>query len=397
VLAVLGVVLPAHAGEIFTATTPSQAREAAGEDRLSIVFLTDPDDPDATFMEREAWTHPQVAGWVSEHAVATRVGARSFLGARLRTSYRLERLPAILAFQGDSLLRQHQGALDGPALAAWLEVARSGDVALANLVTQAAPTRAVPQEIDLDARLMAAIDAENPAAAAVALLQVWTETVGTPQQDARRERVLDALAPRVDADPTAHERTVAARDAAWHRYRKGESLPDLLDWMALNRVLEEDTATATWVGETARSKDRDVLHDVLTHPEDPLLPMLVETGRWPNLGMAIADPVALMDARLATYKKTKITITGAESSVDREAHRRGQAALVAALLAADREREARQAADHLLTLDRKAGPLIVDVALEAREPRRWMRRLLDPSRAEQVELAMRLTQAVQGI
>lgn len=383
--------------EVFTVSTLSRARDQAGEDRLALVFITDEDDPDASFMERQAWGHPEVRDWVTRHAVAVRATARSGHGTALRTTYGIERIPAVLAFRGETLVRLHEGGLDARQLLAWLEVARSGDVALGDLVLESSaptPSEAIP----LEERLTASLDAETPAQAAVMLLALWDETLDTELQDRRRIRVCEALEHRVAADPTARERVAEAREAAWRRHRKRKSLSDLLDWFALNHLLGEDEATREWMrGAVHAPHGREWVAKVLSHPQDPILPMIVETRSWAVLGASVANPIALVDARWESYRTTRISHTGVESSVERERHLRELGAIVAGLLADGREREARAAADHIVEVDRKAAPTVVEVCLEANQPRRWMRGMLDPTRKDQVSLAMRLTKALQGI
>ena len=70
-LAADGVV--AHAeDQLFTVRTLSQARTAAGDERLVVVYLTEDGNDDCAFMEAEAWTHPDVRAWVDEHATTQR-------------------------------------------------------------------------------------------------------------------------------------------------------------------------------------------------------------------------------------------------------------------------------------------------------------------------------------
>lgn len=397
VLATVLATSPVAAADVFTAPTLSQARKAAqGDERLVVVYLYANDDADSSFMEREAWNHPDVRQWVDSHGVAARVDAFSGHGATLRGTYQIETLPAVLAFRGDDLARKHQGALDGRQLYAWLEVVRVGDVEMADLILDSAPPSTELNGVDIEGRLMKAFDAKTPAAAAAELLSVWTETIGTDQQEERRQPIAEALKDRVANDVTARERTYAARDASWSRYQKREKVADLVDWLVLNSVLREDHVTMDWLGE-ARKTDGPRLAAVLSHPQDPLLPMLAESRAWSTVGNIIANPIALIDARQATYQATKITITGAESSADRNAHHRAWGVLVTGLLAANREREARATAEHAISIDRKAAPAIVDVCIEAGQPRRWQRGMLDPTRKDQVDLAMRLNRALQGL
>jgi hypothetical protein len=400
-VSVLAFAAPASASEVFTVPTLSQARQAAGgesTDKLIVVWLTKTGDADSDFMAREAWAMTEVKAWVQAYAVAAKVDAYSGHGANLRSTYRIERVPATLVFRGETLVRRQDGAMDGDKLLTWLEVARTGEVATADaLLTETAAPASDRRAVDVEARLQGALDAPNPEAAASLMLAVWNETAGTPQQDERRPRITEALRPYlISAD--AAERVRRERDAAWARHKKGKQLADLLDWMALNAVLEEDAATVRWLDEVAGDpKGRERIAEILLHPQDPLLHLMTRKALWAQLGGAIRDPLRVVQVRRATYKATKISITGAESSADKDIHLRELGAIVAGLLAAQRDKEAREVADLIASLDKLAGPRLVEVCLDARQPRRWLRAYLDPSQSSQVELALRLTQAIEGL
>jgi hypothetical protein len=339
-----------------------------------------------------------VKSWVGEHAVAAKVDAYSGHGANLRSTYRVEKVPATLIFRGETLLRRQDGPMDGDKLLTWLEVARTGEVATADaLLAQAPASDEDRRAVDVDARLQDAIDAPNPELATEVILAVWTETVGTPQQDARRPRVTEALRTYL-INAEAGERVRRERDAAWARYKKGKLSADLLDWMSLNHALQEDEATLRWLDDAASDpKGRERIGEILLHPQDQLLPLMMRKGAWAQLGSTLREPMRVARVRRDTYKATKVTITGAESTADKEAHLKELGALVAGLLAAQRDKEAREVADYVASLDKQAGPNLVAVCLSAHQPRRWLRSYLDPSQTSQVDLAMELTRAIEGL
>lgn len=395
-LALTSVPVLAGDAEVFTVSTLSQARSKAGDDRLALVFLTDGTSADCTYMESEAWTHPDVRGWVASHAVAAKVDTRSFHGAKLQGDYGIDTVPALLAFHRGTLARQHEGPLDGDKLLAWLEVVRVGDVQAADLILEAqAPSRTGGGTIDVEARIVDALEAPNPAAAAATLMSAWRETVGTPQQATRRPRLLEALQPYM-INEGARDVVKRERDAALGRFRRQKEQADLIDWMSLNTAVGEDQATLDWVRESRDDKKgREALRQVLLDPQDPLLDLLAETSQWLTLGRIIGDPIELVGVRQRVLKDTKTTITGALSAADQQAHRKQLSSIIVGLLADGREQEARETSDYIRKADPNYGPVLVRLAIEAKQPRRWMRPLLNPNKADQVKLAMELTQELE--
>lgn len=394
----LAIAAPARASEpVFTVSTLSKARIEAGDDRLIVVYLHEQGNADCDFMASTSWTDPAVTDWVDSHAVAARVDAFSFHGASLRGKYQVKELPAILAFRGGELARRHQGALEPTELAAWLEVARIGDVATADAIAQDRYEPAPDPTADIDARLVAALSTPSPEAATDVLLTLWRDTRGSEVQAERRARVGAALRPHL-IDEGAQRMTARERDAAWARHKRKKSLPDLLDWIALNSLLGDDDKTLDWVrGAMPDRRGLAWVRRVLDQPNDPLLPLLSARGHWPAIGDGVANPIEAIDRRRAWYAENRTSITGVQSEADQDELRRYQGAIVAGLLAARRDREAKTAAEHVAAVDREAGPAVVKVALEANQPRRWMRKLLNPHRPEQVQLALDLTQALQGM
>lgn len=391
---------PALAGDVFTESTLSRAQSSAEpDDKLVLVYLYVADNDECVFMEREAWQHPDVRSWVNDHAVATRVEAFSFHGAALRSRYHVDGTPAVLAFDGERLLGQHVGSLSADQLLAWVKGARSPggtSVAASPEGAAAAPSQGKTSDTDVEDAVRRAMALDDPESAASTLLDAWRQTAGTTQQEARRPMLTEALKPLVRKSFAANRKVTGGRDTAWKRWERDQRIADLIDWIALNVVLEEDAATARWLEQATQDGCHAKVDALFAHPQDPVLDLLIRQRKWRTIGACLADPIATLTTRHEHYRKTKITITGSQSQRDLDQHRERQAALAAGLLAAGHNRSGKRAARHQLELDSGSGPTIVQVALTAEQPRRWHRKMLNVGDRDQVDLAIDLAKALSA-
>jgi hypothetical protein len=395
----LSLASPSVADDVFSASTLSRAQDEAGRDgRLVIVYLYSDRNDDCAFMDREAWTHPDVKRWVGANAIAARVDVFSMHGAALKSRYQLDGAPTVLAFHGETLLRQHRGPIDGAALLTWMQVAHSGDAGIADALHSSSDAggKGGASVIDLDSALLDAMAVKDNDAAAGALLEAWTLTAGGPQQDQRRRRIVEALLPLTQRSFQAAQRVQTARNQAWGRWERQRRLPDLVDWVALNTLLEEDAATLRWAKAVPDADCASTIAPLLAHPDDPLLPLLLRQRALDVVGRCVAAPLDLLDVRHRTYRQTRVTITGSEKQADLDGHRAGLASISAGLLVVGRNREGKLAARHALELDPKAGPTIVRTALDFKEPRRWHRSMLDMADRGQLDLAIDLARALKS-
>lgn len=206
----------------------------------------------------------------------------------------------------------------------------------------------------------------------------------------------EAMRPFVQNSFQAAERVQRARANAWGRYSRDARLGDLVDWLTLNAVLDESQASVRWAREQSDGDCAGTVGAALGHPQDPLLPLLFRQRDFEVIGRCLREPTSIIDARHATYRATRITITGSQRQEDLDEHRTLLGALAAGLLVSRRNREAKRASQHILDLDPKAGPAIVRVALDAGEPRRWHRSMIDIADRNNLELAIELATALKS-
>ncbi|TVQ94039.1 MAG: hypothetical protein EA397_02705 [Deltaproteobacteria bacterium] len=384
----------AHSAEPFTVSTLSKAQaHAASDGKLVVVYLFHDQSPDCAFMDKDTWNHPEVRGWIAKNGVAARVDAQSGHGAMLKSRYQVDGTPSVLAFQGDDLVKRHTGLLDATSLVSWLDAARNGS-STEPMSAASAESTAPAVNLDLDKLTVRALSAGNPEDRAKALLETWTLTVGTPQQEMRREPLITALGPVVKESFGASERVTVVRNASWSRWKKHGILADLIDWIALNSLLEEEPATLRWLDERKPPDCHPAAQAALKHLHNPLLDMLIRRERWATLGACVEDAEELVGLYQADWQNT---LDSGQLLTDRniQAHRTRLSGLSAGLLAAGRDRDARRVARALLTHDERAGPAIVETALTAEQPRGWHRRMLDPRKQDEKDLSITLNKAIK--
>lgn len=388
---ILATSSPALADTPFTASTLSRAQSSAqAEDRLVVVFLFNNSNADCSFMERDTWNHPDVRGWIERFGVAARVDTQSGHGASLKSRFQVSGTPTVLAFRGESLVARHTGLMSAAALVAWLDGARSGQGGTSTSEESSSESH----DLDFDQITVAALSAGTPEERALALLETWSLTVGGPQQEARRAPLATALVPLIKESFNANERVAIVRNAAWSRWKKHELLPDLIDWIWLNHLLEEEPATLRWLDEVPPPDCRSAGTAALTHGDNPLLDLLIRRDRWGQIGACLPDPDQVVKAYQSRWR-SKLESGRLMTDQDLKAHRTRLAGLAAGLSASGDDRAARRIVRAILEEDEKAAEVIVRVAIDAQVPRGWHRRLLDPRKKSEEALSIELNKAIK--
>ena len=403
-LALLVCPAAASASDIFSAANPDAAHRQAEDlpgDRIIVVYFVEPGSTDCAWMDNETWGAGRVQQWVRNHAVAVKMDMSQGPGKRLAARHGLYKAPSVIAYKHGHVVKQNQGVMDAQSLLDWLEVVRVGQARAGQILSEhGAPDVGPEGELDFERRMVVALELQGAGRMDLAgreLAGLWMLSMGTAQQEARRPLVAQAMRPLIEADYDAKHHISLARDASWVRYKKYKSTGDLVDWLTLNQLLGESSVTLRWVTEARQTEEgREAMGKLLDHPQDPLMAMLVREGMWVTIGRSIKDPIQAVESRELEFRRTKVSITGQISESDRTAHRRLMSIIAGSLLAAERERDGRAVAEHILTLDKKAGPSLVKTALEIGEPRRWHRAFLNPGHQDQVQIALELSAALRN-
>jgi thiol-disulfide isomerase/thioredoxin len=91
---------------------------------------------------------------------------------------------------------------------------------------------------------------------------------------------------------TAHAPAGAAFGALRETPAAGAPLEDVLAWIALNRIVDDEDATLAWYA--ANAVELPATRAVAVLVEITIVPLMMRRGRWVDAGVALADPRAAL-------------------------------------------------------------------------------------------------------
>lgn len=183
------------------------------------------------------------------------------------------------------------------AVAYWIECRH--DVLEARTTGEGAPlgdaTRAMKSDIDVRARYRAAEElvhqGERLEEATDECIWLWEHMLeqAPEMRGVRRSFFLVFLSQLVDKYPQARKRFAMLRDALDAQVRRVDVPRDLLsDWLALNKVLQQEEVTLRWFD--ALIVEPQWL-PLLQPQRIVLFPLLLSQGRWREAGLLLVNPV----------------------------------------------------------------------------------------------------------
>jgi hypothetical protein len=333
---------------LFRAATLDEAKAlaAAQDQRLvvsAVVQADDGDDADADAV----WRSAEVRAAIEGRALAVRIDLAADRAAARALNVRA--VPTTIAFRAGKQEERLVGVEGAPALARWL-----GDLE--------GRTAAPDAHLRWSAAKMR-LDDRRHEEATPGYLWIWNNIPGvegsydTGFMGARHSSVIKEVAALVRAHAPARAAFGAIRDAgaaAAGALDLGGWFGPRVDWILLNRALEEEDRTLRWLD----AVKKDAAHaQVLEHVAILLRDTLEERGRWADIGRLIVDPLAsLAQAHEMMHAMDAGSIPGDALAreyaalVDEE-FRREVVVLYAGLRAAGRASEAKALRDEALLLD----------------------------------------------
>lgn len=368
VMVAVGVSMP----PLFSEESFEDARaRAMREQKLFIVDATAVWCGPCKQMDRTTWVDPRVESWFDQHAIAVQVDVDE--QEALARQLRIEAMPTVIVFKGETELDRVVGLQRADQLIGWLEGAKDGK-SRADLLREKAGDRAGADGlVDVDARyeLAGALAAANKHEEATdEYLWLWKHMVEfKPSMVGVRGSFMASDMKRLAA-ASEHARTAftAVRDETEGKLKSPHpTWEDLGDWIVLNDVIGDHEATLAWIDRVAVDEEGWRTVRRFGYRVDQLL---IERGRWRDYGMSLENPVGR--ARQDLYLvETTLSHNDRISEQDRERQMRDLrsrciarlAFMHACLLKADRDEEAWQVAG-LMQETPGAGRAIAEAALQ---------------------------------
>jgi hypothetical protein len=283
---------------------------ALRQDRWLLASITSPHTANTPSLDQAAWQHADVAMWLEQHGLAIMLPADD--NRELIRTLAIRALPTIVAFWGGQE-RERLVGLENGRLASWLSTLHEG---------RTRPDVAIRRSL---AKILLSEKRYDDATGAYAwlwnnMLQFDTSWKGVRLSVMLRE-IEELVRVHPLARPTFHEIRTASIAGA-QTFDPSDSLDSLVDWLALNEALDEDSATLEWFDKLKREHDAApriaAVAEFLWEP-------LKRHRRWLDIGRLFPDPVA----RLKKVH-TSIGLTRIFGSIAMETERRSTINIIAA-------------------------------------------------------------------
>ncbi len=388
---------------VFRSTPFEQAQRLAEQsNKLFLVDATASWCGPCKMMDRTTWTDGRVAAWIHEHAVAVQFDVDK--DPKRAGALKIAAMPTVIVFKDGLELERFRGYRSADQLLAWLDrfvEGRPGDAA----------RRDGPAADDIQARLEKARDLVQDGKLDEATAEyawLWDNMLAREpsMNGVRLSFMVRDMQDLAATHAPARAAFAGLRDRYGPSIEKGRpKREDVVDWIALNKVVGEEDVTLAWFD---RIKDSADGRRLIGYAEIHLYELLAGRKRWADAGRILRDPVGHA-RRLVEIRKqvggTEDLMRQPEAKREMIREHQGQLFrrefldLYAACLAAGREREAEsvgviiveQYADGAIRLE------LVEVALLLDRPLPRHRRWLDEAEAmgaSDAELRARLEEVL---
>ena len=323
-------------------------------------------------MDQITWVDAKVIAWFAEHAIALQVDVDE--QKELARSLGIRSMPTIIAFRSGKEIDRLVGMRPPGELLAWLEALQRGETAVDQLrkASEANPH-------DVQARLALAkahASSRNFAAATEEFVRLWQHMLEHQPSmlGVRSSFMLNDIEMLMREYAPARVRFTELRDALGVDGVPPTASPqEVADWISLSQALGDQERILDW-----HNRHAAVLEgrpDLETTLRVRLVRLLTERGRWADVARFYRDPLATLrqaNDRLAHIQKDALPagmeamrprmIEGVEDVMRKEA-----GVMVAALVSAGRESEARAVLEEIRRLSpgEKTEQVLVKTAREA--------------------------------
>jgi thioredoxin 1 len=320
--------------------------EARHTSKLLIVDATASWCPPCKLMDRTTWVDAAVVAWLEENAVAVQIDVDE--EKKAAASLGIRAMPTVVAFRDGMEVDRVVGLKKPDELLAWLASVKRGETSL-DQVRRAA--QANPKDMRARyalAKTLASRGRFSEATNEYAWLWQHVTEYEPAMVGVRGSYMLHEIERLMQDHPEARSRFAELRDALGSGGVPPTAAPDAIaDWIALSGMLGEKDRVIEWFDHHAAALA--ARPEVGTTLRLRLVPLLIERGRWADIGRLFRDPLAVLresHERLEDAKRHELPPELADrrpmmiEAMER-ALRKNAALITISLLAAEREPEAR--------------------------------------------------------
>jgi thiol-disulfide isomerase/thioredoxin len=254
-------------------------------------------------MELTTWRDPQLVPWLKERAVCIKLDMDKHADIRQRLGIR--GYPTLVAFRDGVAFDQVTGFKTAAQVRAWIEELKHGTADLRRLLQRVESFKDMRvEDVNFEDRRVVAeslLDYGQDEVAGEELLWLWNNIPKhAPHLAAWRWDVLPGeISPLVERLETVRAAVSTKRLALRPLTNRLPTITHLRDWIELNAMLNDDSATAIFCGAALEVKSGRTLMRKLDHR---LFLLLVEQGDWRAAGLVLDNPVQEARMSLASLK-----------------------------------------------------------------------------------------------
>lgn len=372
---------------IFDKRPYAEARKAAEvEKKWFIVKATAVWCAPCKQMDATTWRDEKVVKWLTNNAIVVAVDVDK--KKQLAKELSIQAMPTMIAFRKDQEFDRVVGYKDPVEFLGWLEGIARGEKSIEAVRKRAGTRDAAKGNVDVQARL----DLAGKLAQSGKLDEATDEYVWLWQHMLEHRRGyygvrLSFMASEMERLAARHagskKRFTALRDRT-AKAIEGEKVAreDLVDWVALNRIIGDTNATLVWFDKV---KDQPRWRPLVNRVARRLQALLIADRRWADIGRLYTDPIGEIEReRVLNAMVSKRDLPPGFLAEQQKRWREKAGIMYAGLLAAAREEDAKQFAARVRELDGSAAMVaaLVSTALEADQPRKRHLAWIDKFAAE---------------